>query len=332
MPRILQLDGVRAIAFLMIFFRHGLNVPFFWVGVDIFFVLSGFLITSILINNANQNHAWRHFYERRALRILPPYFAVLIFGTFFFHIHWGSNIFWYLLFGMNIADTLNVGVPLLATLWSLAVEEQFYVFWPFIALRLSPRMVLRSAVVIVIATPLLRALITPFISTHWPIYLLTPFRMDLLASGAILAVLWKQNKGDTVEWRNYGLLLLVSSILAFLVCTWLVPGFRALSNTVYFNCFGYSIICAGITGAMAVALSGKVLFLQKCLTAAPIRWIGTISYTGYLIHAWLLGLVTPFSNQAMNFVAALIATLAIASFSWLFFEKPILRLRLLKTV
>ena len=93
MPRILQLDGVRAIAFLMIFFRHGLNVPFFWIGVDIFFVLSGFLITSILINNANQNHAWGHFYERRALRILPPYFAVLIFGTFFFHIHWGRNIF-----------------------------------------------------------------------------------------------------------------------------------------------------------------------------------------------------------------------------------------------
>lgn len=328
MPRLLQLDGIRAIAFLMIFFRHGLDVPLFWIGVDIFFVLSGFLITSILLNTANQKGAWGRFYERRALRILPPYFAVLIFATFYFHIHWGSNILWYLLFGMNIADTLNVGVPVLAILWSLAVEEQFYLFWPLVALRLSPLNVLRSAVILVIAAPLLRALATPFFSTHWPIYYLTPFRMDLLASGAILAVLWRDNK-DYVAWRNYGLLLLVTSIVAFLVCIWLIPGFRALSNSVYFNTFGYSIICAGITGAMAVTLSGKVRLWQEFLTAAPIRWIGGISYTGYLIHSWLLGLVTPFSSQVMNFGAALIATVAVASLSLLFFERPILRLQLI---
>ena len=233
MKRILRLDGVRALAFLTIYVHHGFGIHHLWAGVDIFFVLSGFLITSILMDGRGKEGAWGRFYERRALRILPPYVAFLILATVFLHLQWDHKAVWYALFAMNLAEVLHLGVPGLGILWSLAVEEQFYLFWPFIALRFSPRIVLRCALALIVLAPILRGAATPFLQDHSAIYYLMPFRMDLLASGSLLAVLWLQ-PGALVRWRRWGLALMVAGFSLLVLSTRMFPHFHAEDNTVLF--------------------------------------------------------------------------------------------------
>jgi peptidoglycan/LPS O-acetylase OafA/YrhL len=326
MTRIMRLDGVRAIAFLTIFFHHAFDIPHLWAGVDIFFVLSGFLITSILMASRGKQGAWSRFYERRALRILPPYCAFLLLATFFLHLHWDHKGLWYALFAMNFAEVLGVGIPGLGILWSLAVEEQFYLFWPFLALRFPPRMLSRWAILLIILAPILRGVTTPFLNDHAAIYYLMPFRMDLLASGALLAVLWQQ-PGELVKWRRWGLALMGAGLALLLTCTLLNPRFHAEANTIFFNTVGYSLICCVATGLLAFTLGSEDGWYAKLMTWTPIRWIGLISYTSYLIHAGVLAVVVPFSWVILNRAVALAVVIAYASLSWILLEKPILRWR-----
>src|ERR1017187_376040 len=326
MKRILRLDGVRALAFLTIFVHHGFGIPHLWAGVDIFFVLSGFLITSILIDGRGKEGAWGRFYERRALRILPPYAAFLLLATFFLHLQWDHKAPWYALFAMNFAEVFHLGVPGLGILWSLAVEEQFYLFWPFVALRFPPRIVLRCAIAIIVLAPILRGVATPFLHDHSAIYYLMPFRMDLLASGALLAVLWLQ-PGALEKWRRWGLALMGAGFSLLVLCTLIFPHFHAEGNTILFNTLGYSFICSIATGLLAFTLGSDVGLWMKLMTWKPVRWIGFVRYTSYLIHAGVLALVRPSSSLIVNRALAFAVVIAYASLSWLFLEKPILKLR-----
>lgn len=326
MKRILRLDGVRALAFLTIFVHHGFGIPHLWAGVDIFFVLSGFLITSILMEGRGKNGAWGRFYERRALRILPPYAAFLLLATFFLHLQWDHKGLWYALFAMNFAEVFHLGVPGLGTLWSLAVEEQFYLFWPFVALRFSPRIVLRCAIALIVLAPILRGVVTPFLHDHSAIYYLMPFRMDLLASGAVLAVLWLQ-PGSLAKWRHSGLSLMAAGFSLLVLFTLIFPHFHAEANTVLFNIFGYTFICSIATGLLAFTLGSESGLWMEMMTWKPVRWIGLVSYTSYLIHAGVLALVRPSTSLVLNCAVAFAVVIAYASLSWLFLEKPILKLR-----
>jgi len=326
MKRIARLDGVRAVAFLTIFVHHGFDIPHLWAGVDIFFVLSGFLITSILMDSRGKEGAWVRFYERRALRILPPYLVFLLHATFFLHLHWDGKVLWYALFAMNFAEVFKVGVPGLGILWSLAVEEQFYLFWPFVALRFSPRIVLRFAVALVVLAPILRGAATPFLQDHSAIYYLMPFRMDLLASGAILAVLWLE-PGELFRWRRWGLLLMVAGLTVLIVCVRVFHDFHAEGNTVIFNVFGYSLICCIATGLLAFTLGSDRGWWMRLMTWKPVRWIGLVSYTSYLVHTGALALINPSSSLLLNRFLALTFVIAYASLSWFILEKPILQLR-----
>jgi peptidoglycan/LPS O-acetylase OafA/YrhL len=326
MKRILRLDGVRALAFITIFVHHGFGVPHLWAGVDIFFVLSGFLITSILMDGRGKEGTWARFYERRALRILPPYGAFLLLATFFLHLQWHHKALWYVLFAMNFAEVFNLGVPGLGILWSLAVEEQFYLFWPFVALRFSPRIVLRCAIALIVLAPVLRGVATPFLHDHSAIYYLMPFRMDLLASGALLAVLWQQ-PGALEKWRRSGLVLMAAGFSLLVLCTLIFPHFHAEGNTILFNVLGYSFICSIATGLLAFTLGSDKGLWMKLMSWKPVRWIGLVSYTSYLIHAGVLALVRPSSSLIVNHGIAFAVVIAYASLSWLFLEKPVLKLR-----
>jgi peptidoglycan/LPS O-acetylase OafA/YrhL len=227
---------------------------------------------------------------------------------------------------MNFAEVFKQGVPGLGILWSLAVEEQFYLFWPFIALRCSPRIVLRSAVALVVLAPILRGVATPFLQEHSAIYYLMPFRMDLLAAGAVLSVLW-QNPGNLARWRRWGLGLMFGGLIMLIACTRIFPDFHAEGNTVVFNVLGYSLICCVATGLLAFTLGADRGLWMKLLSSPPVRWVGMISYTSYLIHTGVMAVVVPFSSLALNRALAFVIVIAYASLSWLFFEKPILKLR-----
>ena len=141
MKRIPQLDSVRAIAILAVFCHHAFKIRLMWMGVDLFFVLSGFLITGVLVNA--KHHTLRgffaHFYARRARRILAPYVLTLVVASFFFGVAWMRHWYLYILF-TNFIMPLHIPQPMaFDPLWSLAVEEQFYLAWPLAVYFLSER-------------------------------------------------------------------------------------------------------------------------------------------------------------------------------------------------
>jgi peptidoglycan/LPS O-acetylase OafA/YrhL len=128
MKRIPQLDGVRALAILAVFVHHALHVRLLWSGVDLFFILSGFLITRVLLDAKHHSLGgyFAHFYARRARRILAPYLLTLIVASFFVGLAWARHWYFYLLF-TNLLRPLHIALPVaFEPLWSLAVEEQFY--------------------------------------------------------------------------------------------------------------------------------------------------------------------------------------------------------------
>jgi peptidoglycan/LPS O-acetylase OafA/YrhL len=139
--RIDQFDGLRALAFGAVFLHHAVSAPLLWMGVDLFFVLSGYLITRNLLRlreTATTGGALRVFYFRRLLRIVPPYYLA-VFAMALYVPAYRDHLGWYLGFASNLRDTLVGPDPGPATtLWSIAVEEQFYLLWPMLVL-LCPR-------------------------------------------------------------------------------------------------------------------------------------------------------------------------------------------------
>jgi peptidoglycan/LPS O-acetylase OafA/YrhL len=119
-----------------------------------------------------------------------------------FGLGWARHWQWYALFATNIGDALGQsGHDSLNVLWSLAVEEQFYIVWPFVVLLLPQRALAIVAAALIVLVPLLRAVATPWFDTFWPIYYLTPFRMDLLSAGALLAVAVRRDRNALEPFR-----------------------------------------------------------------------------------------------------------------------------------
>lgn len=323
--RIVQLDGLRALAVMAVFAQHALRAPL-WMGVDLFFVLSGFLITGILLERKARGQSYfSYFYARRVRRILPPYLLLMVVSSLLFGLGWAHYWRWYAFFAANIGDALGQsGHDSLNILWSLAVEEQFYIFWPFIVLLLPEALLAVVAVALIALVPVLRAIATPWFDSFWPIYYLTPFRMDLLAAGALLAVLVRRDR-EALEPFKLPATFLFFAALA--VLAWLhlhFPRFRA-ANTPISNAMLYSISLVLCTSLVVMALQSKG-FLRRVLSNAVLVYVGTISYTIYLIHLTILYAVWPLvHSRAESAAIALALTLAYASASWFLFEKRLTR-------
>lgn len=321
--RIEQLDGIRTVAIAAVFLHHTLHVKLLWMGVDLFFILSGFLITGILIGNKSQSigRYFGHFYERRARRILPPYALLLVVTSVIFGLAWAHQWYFYF-FLMNFVLAFHVPHPQsLDVLWSLAVEEQFYLLWPLVVYFLSEQAIAWSAAAVVLAAPFLRWFCTPLFAYHWPIYALTPFRMDLLAVGALISILWRKRQDVIKRFGHYGLIF---SALALLTLAALSrqPGFTTTANTPETNLWIYELSLIACTGAILWALSGKG---TGALTLSPVRYIGRISYTIYLIHFTVLMVVARYLSGIWAITGVtLIATILYAAISWVVFEKPLL--------
>ena len=321
--RIGQLDGVRTIAIAMVFLNHAFRVKLAWAGVDLFFILSGFLITGILIASKGRTIGdfFGHFYSRRVRRILPPYFLLLVLMTVFAGVGWLRH--WYLyLFLMNLLGPLGIAHPGAASiLWSLAVEEQFYLFWPFVVFFLSERAITWTAAGLVVAAPLLRYFATPYLQSYVPVYTLTPFRMDLMALGALFAVAWRHRRGVIERVGAYGLVLTAVAIGMML---WLSrkPDFTILGNTPFANLWIYELTLVGSAGVVLWALSGRGVGVLKL---GVVRYVGRISYSFYLVHVLTLGLVQNYvRNEWLVASIALASSLAYAAACWRWLEQPIL--------
>ncbi|GAA3758243.1 hypothetical protein GCM10022270_15920 [Terriglobus aquaticus] len=172
----------------MVFFHHHRLFSHGWTGVDIFFVLSGYLITSGLRTARHEPHFWKRFYVKRAARILPPLLlALLVCEVFYRPVH-SKFAFYVFTLGDYASASARFAIPSILVLWSLAVEEHFYLLQPFAIRYLSRRSCAVLFVIVLACEPILRAI---FSSEHNApyIYFFTPFRLDGLSAGALLALL-----------------------------------------------------------------------------------------------------------------------------------------------
>jgi peptidoglycan/LPS O-acetylase OafA/YrhL len=229
LSHILALDGVRGMAALMIMIFHywqgdgfhrlgfsdsfGKVAVFGQTGVDLFFVLSGFLITRILISTKDSPNYFRNFYGRRALRILPLYYFFLV--IYYFIVPWLEKTpvdafrttWWYWFYLQNVPDTFNQlhsAGPF--QYWSLAVEEHFYMIWPLIVYFAPVRSLERFSLVLIGAAIIFRAIF--IFGFKVGVFYFTLCRMDALAFGTLLACL--EATGLLVRYRKAGMILLVS--------------------------------------------------------------------------------------------------------------------------
>jgi len=337
--RIRELDGLRGFAALLVVashyageVKHGISALLLgWLGVDIFFVLSGFLMGSIILRRHAEPGFLQSFFLRRAARIIPIYFVVVCATVFAAALtqqqSWGDHPFTisiYLLFLTNIAMSIwDGGGEWLKPTWTLAVEEQFYLVLPLVVMWVR-----KHYLTIVLLGLCLAAVVFRYVSSDintLAALTLLPSRMDLLLGGVILAYVWQKN----VDLTRY---LLTFRIIPLVALVMLLAVSAAAPDKDAFLILSPTLASIGITS-----------FIVAVLLGAPegrrYRWpvlvgAGKISYALYLVHqpisALLHGLilnsVPDIGNLSQIAVTCLAfaTSVAVAASSWRWFEQPIL--------
>ncbi len=356
------LDGIRGIAILVVLlhhFRFLLNARFpfqfalirlfdvGWCGVQLFFVLSGFLITGILLDSRASPNYFSTFYARRFLRIFPLYYtylAIVFVGSRLLQHLFGGidplahvNPAWYLAYAQNLRSNTMLVDPYLGHLWSLAVEEQFYLAWPLLIWLLRPAALTWTCLAMIPASLAIRLFyagqtleLNAFINTF------TPASLDSLACGALIALavrhpVWRRRVRSLA-----GPLMLVAAV-------WFcIMGWRGGSLFIYvlpMQTWGITSLNLFFSGLVFVAATSDRGLIARFLNLAGLRFTGKISYGLYVLHPAVFGLVmqvfaaVPAAaalDLALNcekIALAFLAALAVASLSWFYFEKPVLSLK-----
>ena len=318
------------------------------LGVQLFFVLSGFLITGILLDARRDAEALgvagrtvlRPFYARRALRIFPVYYTTLAVATLLGVSGMRDHLGWNLVYLSNWKVAADGQFGAVTHIWSLAVEEQFYLLWPLVVL-LAPRRALSWATGAMIGIALATRVVLTVATDLWAdgIGILTPSVLDSLGLGALLALLWRLNTEPSADNAdNMSRLDRRIDRLAVLgVTLWIVEVINgrwgpSRSAVGAFTVIWWSIIFMWIVHRTA---RGRTGVFGRVLTFRPIAFIGTISYGIYLFHLFVvpvaqivesrvgIDLPVPVSRGPAQFVAVATASIAVAAVSWTWFEHPI---------
>ena len=345
-----ELDVLRGLAILMVVLFHGLYwsgattsiliVNLFikatvvgWLGVNLFFVLSGFLITGILLDTKGSPSYYRQFYLRRVLRILPAYLAIIVVLDLIRYMHVPDTVA-ALLFVANYMSILHIPGGY-GPFWSLSVEEQFYLLWPAVVSRVSVRVLTFLCLALCILEPVLRWLDAsgrlPLGDLRGTTYLIA----DNLALGALAAIFARSRYGTLRNGIRLGSALCIAGLCIFLV------GYP-------FGILHQANVLGGTlqTTPWNLVFTGLLLFslglrspLFTSIWAKPLSFLGYISYGLYLVHVlifhWydkvLPHVSSPSLHQLLQLslvrfaVAAGLAVL-IAWLSRRFYEEPFLRL------
>jgi peptidoglycan/LPS O-acetylase OafA/YrhL len=356
---IAALDGVRGIAILTVLLSHFLMKEYFanerafyiaqngWMGVDLFFVLSGFLITGILLDSRDRPNYWSGFYRRRALRILPLYYFVVI-------VTWITIVFiekaperlqgydsfvWYFTFTPNIAMGLknewlwHSQVFNLNHLWSLAVEEQFYLFWPLVVRYSSKRGIAVLALVLLAMGVGLRNMTDHIAGNEFSVaaYTLTFCRMDGLAAGAFVAAALRLGWIQSLPYKFW--------VARILFC-W--TGWEILQIFLHGTEHRlYTLSPILFACLLLLALNPHPRAATRRVCEHPfLQHLGKYSYGLYVFHhmfeyAWKKGFGDwllhsnwpPLLAQSTYILLAFAGTWLLARLSWRWIEQPFLRLK-----
>ena len=298
-----------------------------WMGVDLFFVLSGFLITGILVDSKRSEGYFKNFYVRRCLRIWPLYYSLLFFmfvlvrflsRSEFQAVVQTSSPWWaFPLFLQNflLPISTNAAGPLGVT-WSLAIEEQFYLVWPLVVRSCSLTQLRRVAVVEICISPALRYYLSLH---HVNLYTNVFCRLDGLMAGALLAILVRSdNFVPSKLLRTAWITLAIAAPLAFLTsefdAKWIAYSFTAIASATF----------------VYISLFSAQKWLRTLMTNRFLVYTGSISYGLYLLHKIPFGMVQALHLDKRPFLPLpiiFVASYALAALSWNLLEKPFLRLK-----
>ena len=342
------LDGLRAIAVGLVLLHHtaAILIPdeaegFFsggFLGVDLFFVLSGFLITTLLLERRERREArpLRSFYARRALRLLPAVAALLV-GNLLVAVVEEAGVDNALKsFGVVFTYTTNWALlyafgdlsPNLSHLWSLAIEEQFYAIWPLVllgalALGLTRRRMAWLCIALALAAAIWRAALYESGSEWLEIYIRTDARADALLIGAALALVRPDRLLGRIHLRARGALGGVALVLFIAIAA----GVHADSATLYVG--GYTVVALLAAVLISVELAGPWA-LHSFLSSRPLVLVGRLSYSLYLWHFLVFRVVDQHvdeSSTALRLALGWGVTAAVSVASFHLVERPALRVK-----
>ena len=325
-----------------------------WVGVDLFFVLSGFLITGILLDTKNHNGYFRNFYARRSLRIFPLYYGFLFvwfivtpmlielspngrFGA------GAENQLWFWSYLSNYLSVVDGAVVPhgLNHFWTLAVEEQFYLLWPMVVLLVSQRRLRTVCALMMLGGLAFRLWLLTTEYAHTGGYVLTPARIGTLAAGAWLASAMRepQLRQRVKKWASTAFLIALMLLLAINL-----PDLRMKGSEPAMQTIGFPLLAVLAASAVAIALDRQRHdgWYQRAMRSRVLRFFGKYSYGMYVFH---LPVVVAFEGLGFTMaviprsaatdvpaailftITALVATTALAFASWHLYEKQFLRLK-----
>ncbi len=360
------LDGFRAVAFLMVFFHHYEQFPWGWAGVDLFFVLSGFLITGILFDARDGQHRFRNFYVRRTLRIFPLYYGIMLallvtypvlhwqmswkwlvwpayIGNFarFFHPYADHSPFQLLADFQPIGSFHGIHCPLaLGHFWSLCLEEQFYLFWPCVVFTVRDRVKLTWICAISFPMCLAMRLAGQQFLPNWMLEngilnRATPFRLDALLIGGMIALLLRGPRSGLL--LRAGRIALPIALALALAIALILPAGHFFQTPYPYPAWTFTFGLSGLDllGALLIlAAIQPASVLCRLFSAAPLRWLGRISYGAYVLHeiphpifAWMGARISSAHGAQVAAAMALLFTVVGAWLSFRFFESRFLALK-----
>lgn len=349
MKYIPELDSFRALAVIMVIVGHWLPFSTSYThllgltGVVMFFTLSGYLITRILLSQREQSEngllskktVFKNFYVRRMLRIFPIYY-LYIFFLFLIPDITGTTIktdfFWYFTYLGNFYNHLTGNSNfILGHTWSLAVEEQFYLVWPFVILFVNKHVLPYIMACMVIFTLIFRFTMLHYLSPHPEfVFTLPPSSFDAFGLGALLA--WLQYRNVKIsQYLNWSMVIAGASII-FINLGFQFDNFSTLADRTFASFFS--------AGFILLLINSKDSFFTPFFRFKPLIFIGKISYGLYLFHffvPWLFEVIHVFTNKfrigwelPQNNLKYVYYTLALATISissWFLVEKPLLSLK-----
>ena len=375
------LDGIRGLAIVLVVFNHigtvvqrpwehAADELFYklsgsaWLGVDLFFVLSGFLITGILVDSRGSPHFFRNFYVRRSLRIFPLYFAFLAL-VFLVVPSLGGAVAdeteraaqgWYWAYVSNVLFAAWDRIPMATGhLWSLAVEEQFYLVWPFVVLAVAPPRLLRACLAIIALVFVGRLALVSAGASWVQLYVLTPTRLDSLATGAAIALLVRRPGGldrlaafaPRMAVAAGAMSLLLMFYKPVLAIAHGVPvdsvNVSTLSWDLYAQSTRFTFYALFFGSVIVFALASRPEgVLARLIGCGPLRMFGRYSYAIYMIHVPLHALAErhgfageflprvagwQIPRAILMFLALLSISTLLAVMSWHLFEKHFLKIK-----
>ncbi|MGI9543940.1 MAG: acyltransferase family protein [Cyclobacteriaceae bacterium] len=335
------LDGLRGLAITLVLLHHSFGFlgsplgPFVhvgWIGVDLFFVLSGFLITGILVDSKEKPNYYRNFIGRRTLRIFPLYYLSLtLFFIFVPQENYGNYFvnnqiyFWTYTQNLLFAFTDWPSHKILNHFWSLAIEEQFYLFWPLIIWLFSTKNLVRTSIIGIVISLVIRNLWTevPFG------YTFTLARIDTLLIGALIAIMIRSNKQILERMAPLAGALALVTLISIIG----ISESTAMDKPLMIR-FGYTAAAVMFGALLIFSFDTNRLgkFVKNCLDVQVLRFLGKYSYGIYVYH-WILyntifrSLMDVFLNRWLATIVYLTITLILALLSYHLFESRFLKLK-----